>query len=473
MTLFINLVSIFFLVIRYLYFKDYFISALGLAFTFWVFLRFIDALGRRFPLKELILLIASSQWILGAKIAYLQGMVHHRYYMYVEEEAYMNFVVIASLLFAAGLFLIKIPINFKALWFKDQFDKQKALKHASIILFIGLLSLGIQNLITIPGLGFVLYLLNLLIYVSAAYFMVIYPDKRYVTYFLVVLYALIKSLLIALFHELFLVGALLLFFLFSADTKFVSKLLFIVISGTFIFAIQTVKKDYRTFAWSGVNKADSGEVLYELLLNEFANTSSSNANYLNQQEGEVARNAEVNNRLNQGWIISRTMSNIPKNKSYLFGESIVKSIEASVLPRLLAPNKAGGECAIELFQEVTGLKLNKNTSMGLSVVGEFYANYGVFGGIIAMFIYGLTLAMVIKFVCLRGGGGSPLIFCWFVMFFFQTVKAENNFITVFNHLVKALVIFYILKLILYQYGIDLFNSLKSKANLSAPIIFVS
>lgn len=449
------IISIVLFAIRYFYYQDLIISAIGLAFTLWIFVRFIYLLGKEFPIKEFILTITSFQWILGAKISYLQGKVHYKYYMYVDESAYMTFIVISVLCFAMGLFLIRIPIDFQKL-FDFGANAQSTIKSKALYLIaIGLGSTFLSSYFVISGLGFVLYLINLFVYVGAAYLMVAYPQRRFWVFFISVGYIFIKSLLMGLFHDLFLVGGFLLFFLFRPTTTFFTKISLILVGSLIIYIVQIVKKDYREFIWNTNDRSNSFEIFADLLINEFSGSTKVDVNYINREQAERYEESEVNARLNQGWIISKVMYNIPKNKPFLHGETIRESLISAILPRFLAPDKAGGDYAKEVFQEVTGLRLSGGTSMGLSVSGEFYANYGIIGGWIAIFLYGMTIAGIVKFICNNLGWGSSLIFCWFLFFFFQTVKAESNFITVFNHLTKAIVLFIIFKMILRQFNINL------------------
>mgnify|MGYP003668998384 FL=1 len=57
------------------------ITAVGISFTLYLFLIFLHKIGKELPIKELIVLIAASQWIVGAKIGYNIGKVHYKYYL--------------------------------------------------------------------------------------------------------------------------------------------------------------------------------------------------------------------------------------------------------------------------------------------------------------------------------------------------------------------------------------------------------
>ncbi|MFT5667747.1 MAG: multisubunit Na+/H+ antiporter MnhE subunit [Vicingaceae bacterium] len=79
--------------------------------------------------------------------------------------------------------------------------------------------------------------------------------------------------------------------------------------------------------------------------------------------------------------------------------------------------------------------------MGLSITGEFYANFGVFGGWVAMFIYGLVLSVIIRRFVTNAGKTSPIAIIWLVLLFYQLVKAETELIKIINHLFKSLIVF--------------------------------
>ena len=140
-----NLVSF---VISLLYFfycyllKDYiFYSSIGLAFSLYIFIDFVSKLGKTFPIKEFIVLIAALQWIVGAKISYSFGKAHHKYYMYVEEDVYMSYVVSGVFAMAIGLFIIRNHLSIEHI--KNSFSttsKKYQLTIAYTLLIIGLLA---------------------------------------------------------------------------------------------------------------------------------------------------------------------------------------------------------------------------------------------------------------------------------------------------------------------------------------------
>jgi hypothetical protein len=230
--------------------------------------------------------------------------------------------------------------------------------------------------------------------------------------------------------------------------------------------LQLVKAEFREAVWSGGNQ-NAVEVFYNLMEREFTQQlEQSETTGINSNPSLIKENADANNRFNQGWIISKVLENVPERQPFMNGKTINEAIEASILPRFLAPDKVGADQALVNFRQITGLGLSDNASMGLSLIAEFYANYGFYGGWIAMFLYGLLLSISIRFFILILGNGSYLIVLWFILFFFQVVKAETDFIKIFNHLIKSIMFFMIIKFGLTFINIHLFKTNKSKLNKS-------
>lgn len=143
----------------------------------------------------------------------------------------------------------------------------------------------------------------------------------------------------------------------------------------------------------------------------------------------------VNVRLNQGWIISAIMQNVPDYEPYAEGETIYEAITSSLLPRVLAPWKksAGGR---ENFRRFTGLPIADETSMGISMAGEGYGNYGKWGGILFMFIWGLFVGWFWHLLTWLSQY-YPTLLLWTPILFLQVIKAETEFGVVLNYLIKS------------------------------------
>lgn len=453
----ISIVSIF---VFYFSFDYLLITSIGLSFSLYISLRFIDLLGKAYPLKELICLLSALQWVVGAKISYEYGDIHYKYYMYVDESEYMFLVVPSVVLMYIGLKLFRLP-NLKAKLDldieKSEIDRGRIIRTANTLLFSGVSALVLSKVSTISGMGFVLFLMSLLIYVSVGYYFYLYPKKRTLIFLLILLIAFLEALTNGMFHNFLLVGVFLFALYVGGNTSFYKKVIIILIASIFINVIHIVKKDYREVIWkSQVN--NKVEVFVQLLEKEFfVSASESEALTSNVKQEEDMKN--VTTRVNQGWIISKVIDHVPKYQDFIHGESVRDAISASLLPRFLFPDKSSGLDAKRTFEKVTGLRLIGSTSMGLSLVGEFYANYGTYGAWVAMLSYGLFIGFFLRTI-VRISGTSPFILLWLIVIFFQVIKAETELIKVLNHIIKASIFVFILHLGLRMFGVNLFPKVK-------------
>jgi len=234
----------------------------------------------------------------------------------------------------------------------------------------------------------------------------------------------------AIFHEL-LLWLIFLFIIIAFLYRFNirQKLMFLIPFLILMILIQSVKFYFRqeVAAYSGTfNRAGMFTKMVTSELSTGNKTISAN-NF----------DAAVD-RINQGWIVARIMRYTPTFEPFANGETIISGIQASLVPRLFNANKAkaGGR---DNFERFTGKKLSENTSMGLSPLGEAYANFGVMGGIVFMFLLGLFYNFYISLI-IKLSGGFPSLFFWLPLLCLQVVKAETDFVVVLNHLVKASIV---------------------------------
>jgi hypothetical protein len=201
-------------------------------------------------------------------------------------------------------------------------------------------------------------------------------------------------------------------------------------AGIFLIQlVQATKQEYRMATWYANSDKSNSEIYQEII----AQRISSPAGLFN---AETSSNMAA--RLNQGWIIARIMNHMPEKLDYVHGETIETAVYAALLPRFLAPSKAraGGRANFERF---TGTPLPETTSMDISLVGEGYANFGYLGGIAFIFLVSLFYNwVVIKIVSFSRK--NPSLVLWIPFLFFQVMKAETDFATVFNYITKAALI---------------------------------
>jgi hypothetical protein len=147
-------------------------------------------------------------------------------------------------------------------------------------------------------------------------------------------------------------------------------------------------------------------------------------------------------RFNQGWIISKIMTHVPREEPYANGQTLADAIVFSVLPRFLFPDKATG-VSHELFMQYTGVKLASNTNMGLGIIGEMYANFGFWGGILSTFLYGLAVGGMFTFFAKRAIL-NPLWWAVGSIVLLPAVEPGINIEDIMNHVVKGAIVLVVL-----------------------------
>lgn len=405
-----------------------FLTAVGLGWTLLLFLLFTYKLGKGLPVLELILVMAGLQWIVGAWIAYLNESNHWRYFMYVDESEYMRLAVPGLICFSIGIWLFSPSYAFK----KIDAQLGELIKNHSNIAYIliiaGIISLYLGPYVP-PVLRFVLFLSQSLQFVGLA-LLLFKPANRskWMWFFGVMGFLAINSIIKGMFHDFFLWSVLLSsFVVMQLNLSMKGKLILIALGFMSATLVQTIKGQFRS-STEGLEDQQKVEIFTDMIGQQIDNRNEF------EDQNSIDR---LNVRLNQGWIISAIIDNIPKNMPYADGETISEAIEASLLPRFLAPNKkmAGGQ---ENFRRFTGIGIRDDTSMGTSVLGEAYGNYGFTGAWIFMFIWGVFLALIFR-ILINYGKKKSIIIVFIPLIFLQVIKAETELYVVLNHLVKSLI----------------------------------
>lgn len=148
-------------------------------------------------------------------------------------------------------------------------------------------------------------------------------------------------------------------------------------------------------------------------------------------------------RFNQGWIIARIMTEVPKAEPYAGGETVVDAAIFSIIPRPLFPFKREG-ASRELFERFTGIQLFRTTRMGLSIIGELYANFSIVGGVISTFIYGSLMGMLFAWFG-RRAELNPVWWAAAAIVLLPCVEPGFNLEDIANHVVKATVVLFVVR----------------------------
>ena len=165
------------------------------------------------------------------------------------------------------------------------------------------------------GLTFILFLGEILLYIGVGYTLYLYRDRKYLILLITLGVVFILAINKGSFHKLLLVGSFLLFFAIPPTQKFIQKVFLVILGVGIVYVIQLVKNDLRDIIWKTEKKENALIIFWDLIKEEFK-AEQNNYFYLNNDEVELKEQAELNVRMNQGWIISKTLENVPKNTPF-------------------------------------------------------------------------------------------------------------------------------------------------------------
>ncbi len=419
-------------------------SLLGIGISLIIFSEFIKNIGQTILIKESMLLFASIQWVIGPFIEFRKVSHHYLFKMYVSEEVYMAYLTptLIALFIGLKLFNYKTPLlqlKENATLLIQNFPK------LPYILIGGGFILPFFSFIIPGALDFVVYLVAQAKYIGVILLLFSSNENRWKVFLGMLAFSFLEAAVRGMFHA-FLLWGVLIFTFVAYELKFnLTRKIWIVSVGLIVvLTLQSVKSEYRQLVWYQGYSGNKIALFFDLT---FKNISSGKVFSNSQSE-------EMTSRMNQGWIISKIMSQVPNNFNFANGETIKDALVATALPRFLAPNKkiAGGK---ENFEKYTGLELQGGTSMDISLAGEGYINYGAQGGVVFMLLWGLFIAWFIS-KCEDIGRYYPTFLLWIPLLFLQVVKAETSLIVVFNYLIKAFILQYaIFWFVKRKYGITM------------------
>lgn len=389
-----------------------------------VFHEFQKRLDQGLPLMQLAGILGTLQWIIGPYLCYATGYEMDRYVMYVKEPDYFSFAIPGTAAFLLGLLAVGSSVRQKELM---RGVPRQSFLVIGIVLNVGALVAGIAAGRMPGGLSFLFHLLSQVGYVGTIYFLFSNSPYRWLLIGLSVLPLVRTSTESAMFHDLILWMALLFCYWYSLRRHSpTGKMILLSVVCVSLFTIQAIKQEYRAKVWQGED-ASFVEHVFDFWTKE---KSASD-------EGVMAN---VVARLNQGWIISAVLNNVPAAEPFANGETLVDAFYGAFVPRFLAPNKvkAGGQVN---FRRFTGLNIADSTSMAISPLGEAYANFGRMGGVFAIGGLGILMSFLYS-LCLRFSLKHATFLFWVPLIFYQAIKAETECATVLNQLSKgALVAF--------------------------------
>ncbi len=374
------------------------------------------------------------QMLLGPALAYngLDQYQFGHFKMQVSESNYFFYVLPAVILFVMGLHFKsgnsdgeKVDVTLL-----QQF-MESCRPLPFVFILVGFVSTFLSQWSS-SGFTFILYLLGGLKFIGL--FLIILTKKRlnYFTTFLVYGSVILSSVATAMFHDLLSWGIFLLaiFCLKYKPSNLVKLILLLFFVFLSIF-IQLIKGEYRSVTWKNEKEGDF-ETLGETVQEQVAS----------QELFSLERLAQSNVRINQGAIVTNIMNFIPEKKPFAEGAQLLEVMEAAFLPRLLSENKltAGDR---EFFMKWSGMIIGRGASMGLSSVGDAYINFGILGGIIFMFLYGLLFNQVLLFFQ-KKSTIFPLLMVFTPLVFYYPIRADGELHTLLGHLIKSCFLIFVI-----------------------------
>lgn len=403
-------------------------------FTFFS-LKFINDLGKSFPLKELILSISSLQLLIMPILTYERQDYAVMYEMEIDSLNYFKYVLLAMAAFTIALY-IPLKKNSNANFKLIEFIKSNNDNFYSIGWYMVILGFIFQLTSSFfPGqIAFIVGLLSEIKFAGALCVLFSNRKNKQVPLILVSVYLFLSIIAGGVFINLFIWGSIMMCYYFIVYSKtFVLKISLIAIGIFSAFLVQSIKSEFRQKTWGKDNNNETElsetDVFIELTGKQL-------------QEGSGLFNEDNINtfisRLNQGWILSKVLNHIPEKEDYLNGETLNEELIGILLPRFLAPNKvtAGGDRTRDKFKRFTGRELVRSTTMNVGYLADGYGNYGFFGGIFFVFLFALSINLIYS-IMISKCYSYPILFFWIPVAFFYTMRSGNDFYIIANYMFKA------------------------------------
>jgi len=417
------------------FFEYYWLTAIGLGLFVYTFIWYVESLGKDIAIIQILSVIATIQWLLGPVIAYHFGGDTYKYRMYVGEVEYMQYAVPAMVALILVLRLFQLRMNYIQI-IKYMRSLKFSNNYALLIIAIGFTA-DLLTGYSPTSLRFVLFIIAQFKYIGALYLLILHYRYRWLILAFVIGNSALSSVEHGLFHNFILWSG----FIFSyiclvLNFPRLGKYALVFSAVLVVILLQGIKSDFREITDKGKYEGSKVELLIGLVIEPKKYGSRSN------RGGDIG---EINARFNQGWIISAIMYHVPSVVEHEQGLTILHALRDTFLPRLLFKKRAVH--VRDNFMRYTGIIINKETSMGISILGESYINFGIIGGIVFMLIWGGLISLSLRYL-LSLSYNYPTVILWIPLMFLQVVKAETELVVVLNHGVKSAIL-----LFLFYFGI--------------------
>lgn len=399
-----------------------------------IFFYWVTAIFQRsnecLPIKELFLSLYALQYLFGAALTYngIDEYTPEVYQMKIDKNEYFLFTIPVFLAFTAGFnqYSKRYHLKVNRSQINDWLIQNKQVPYYFI--GIGFIAPFFSQYFP-SSLSFVLYLLESFKYVGLFVLLLSYQKIKAGLLFIIYGLILVSSFRGGMFHDLLtwlIVLGLILSYRFKPNWQL--KLTAISLFLLFTIFIQTIKGGLREKTW------DEGEAAnIELIQQVNAQTSAERGGFFSPEN----LGPQVN-RFNQGWILASAINHVPSKEAHTKGQNTLEYIFSALLPRVLAPNKLNAGSR-ELFNKFSGHTIGEGTSMGLGLFADGYIEFGKFGALVYVFLFGLMYGYILNQFYVRSYKFPILIF-FIVLAYIYPMRPDCETQTVLGHLFKTILL---------------------------------
>ena len=410
------------------------LSALAVGiFAYWISALLIRA-NDSLPIKELFLSLYGLQFLFGAALTY-NGIDEYNYFdnqMKVSSNTYFMFVIPVFLSFCLGftIFSKKYALIINRDNINQWVTEHPQLPYKFIVIgFLVSFTAGIFP----DSLDFVFYTVSGFKYIGIFILLMSYRTIKPGLMALIYGSILISSFQGGMFHDLLIwiiILALILSYRYKPSLKY--KLTGFVVFGIFAIFIQSIKSGLREETWS--NNRDASVSIVKNVTKDVNSNSGGMFGMENLGPNII--------RINQGWVLASTLENVPRIVGHTNGQLTTGYLYAALVPRLLDDNKlkSGGH---EFVERYAGLNIGGSTSIALGLFTDAYVEFGQFGAIIYVFLFGLMYGYILNQFFIRSKR-FPILILFAILVFVFPMRPDCETQTVLNHLFKTIFLLFIL-----------------------------
>lgn len=422
----LNIIT-FFVVILLLLIENFFINAvIGILITVYFFIQFFIKLKTEIAVVPLIFLICNLQLVFFP-ILNIENTVNI--------SRYLSIIIPGILFFYIGVNWKLRKFSVKKIDVQRFYNLKNNLYYTKIFLYI-ILSCNIIQTIA-PNLAS--NLLNNLINIGQvlALSLFVYNKKFWYftfSFFVLILLESVKSAVFAPVISLGLLSVLFIPVIFNFSYK---QIFILLISCYFTLNIfQNVKTEYRKAVWSGGKRSYDISLFIKALFTPV------------QDEGMTALE-----RASAGSVISEIYEYVPSNYNFTYGKQLAEDLSNGLIPRFLYNDKKPIDNRGN-YMRYTGNYIEEDVSVGINIFGISYAEFGVVGSWIFLFIFGNILRTIFNFLVRKYILKKENMYMFFLIpvIFSNFFKFEEEFVGQFVGFFKMLIICIILVHILPYLG---------------------